>query len=328
MKTLLKIVGGVVVLLLLAAAAGLGYLFYAFPKVPAAGEYRIEATPERLARGKYLNDHVLGCTTCHSERDWTRFSGPVKPDTIGIGGQVFALGPAGTLYSKNITPAAIGSWSDGELLRSVTAGVSRDGTPLFPLMPYPHFGVMADDDIHAVLAYVRSLKAIENLNIPERDLNFPLNLIVRTIPEPAAPGTRPPVTDKLAYGRYMLRSALCGDCHTPIDDQGTPLPGMDFAGGMEFVETGYRSRSANITPDADTGIGTWTEQQFIDRFKSFEGVPPPVLSETERRQNTTMPWTAYAGMTREDLGAIYAALRAQKPVVSRITKFPDAQSPQ
>ncbi len=315
-------------LLLLAAAAGLGYLFYAFPKVPAAGEYRIEATPERLARGKYLNDHVLGCTTCHSERDWTRFSGPVKPDTIGVGGQVFALGPAGTLYSKNITPAAIGSWTDGELLRSVTAGVSRDGTPLFPLMPYPHFGVMADDDIHAVLAYVRSLKAIENLNIPERDLNFPLNLIVRTIPEPAAPGTRPPVTDKLAYGRYMLRSALCGDCHTPIDDQGTPLPGMDFAGGMEFVETGYRSRSANITPDADTGIGTWTEQQFIDRFKSFEGVTPPVLSETERRQNTTMPWTAYAGMTREDLGAIYAALRAQKPVVSRITKFPDAQSPQ
>jgi hypothetical protein len=328
MKTLLKIVGGVVVLLLLAAAAGLGYLLYAFPKVPAAGEYRIEATPERLARGKYLNDHVLGCTTCHSERDWTRFSGPVKSETIGVGGQVFALGPAGTLYSKNITPAAIGSWTDGELLRSVTAGVSRDGTPLFPLMPYPHFGVMADDDIHAVLAYVRSLKAIENLNIPERDLNFPLNLIVRTIPEPAAPGTRPPVTDKLAYGRYMLRSALCADCHTPIDDQGTPLPGMAFAGGMEFVETGYRSRSANITPDADTGIGTWTEQQFIDRFKSFEGVTPPVLSETERRQNTTMPWTAYAGMTREDLGAIYAALRAQKPVVSRITKFPDAQSPQ
>lgn len=315
-------------LLLVAAAAGLGYLLYAFPKVPAAGEYRIEATPERLARGKYLNDHVLGCTTCHSERDWTRFSGPVKPDTIGVGGQVFALGPAGTLYSKNITPAAIGSWSDGELLRSVTAGVSRDGSPLFPLMPYPHFGVMAEDDIHAVLAYVRSLKAIENLNIPERDLNFPLNLIVRTIPAPATPGTRPPVTDKLAYGRYMLRSSLCADCHTPIDDQGTPLPGMDFAGGMEFVETGYRSRSANITPDADTGIGTWTEQQFIDRFKSFEGITPPVLSETERRQNTTMPWTAYAGMTRDDLGAIYAALRAQKPVVNRVTRFPDATTTQ
>lgn len=324
MKTVLKIVGILVVLLLVAAAAGLGYLYTAFPKVPEAGEFRIEPTPERLARGKYLNDHVVGCTTCHSQRDWTRFSGPVVPNTIGQGGQEFPLGPAGVLYSKNITPAAIGSWSDGELLRAVTAGVSRDGTPLFPLMPYPHYGAMQEDDVHAALVYVRSLKAIENANIPARKLSFPLNLIVRTIPAPASPQQRPPVTDKLAYGRYMLRSSLCGDCHTPIDDRGTPLPGMDFAGGMEFIETGYRARSANITPDADTGIGSWTEQQFIDRFKSFEGVEQPVLSDAERRQNTPMPWTAYAGMTREDLGAIYAALRAQKPIANRVTRFPDA----
>ncbi|HEX4914944.1 MAG TPA: hypothetical protein VFV51_13345 [Vicinamibacterales bacterium] len=324
MKTLLKIVGVLVVLLLVAAAAGLGYLYSAFPKVPEAGDFRIEPTPERLARGKYLNDHVVGCTTCHSQRDWTRFSGPVVPNTIGQGGQEFPLGSAGVLYSKNITPAAIGSWSDGELLRAVTAGVSRDGTPLFPLMPYPHYGAMQEDDVHAALAYVRSLKAIENTNIPARQLNFPLNLIVRTIPAPANPQQRPPVTDKLAYGRYMLRSALCADCHTPIDDRGTPLPGMDVAGGMEFLETGYRARSANITPDADTGIGSWTEQQFIDRFKSFEGVEQPVLSDAERRQNTPMPWTAYAGMTREDLGAIYAALRVQKPIANRVTRFPDA----
>ena len=327
MKTLLKIVGVLVALLLVAAGAGLGYLYSAFPKVPAAGEFRIEPTPERLARGKYLNDHVVGCTTCHSKRDWTRFSGPVVADTVGMGGQEFNLGPAGVLYSKNITPAAIGSWTDGELLRAVTTGVSRDGTPLFPLMPYPHYGAMAEDDVHAALAYVRSLKAIENTNIPARTLNFPLNLIVRTIPAPANPQPRPPVTDKLAYGRYMLRSSLCADCHTPIDDRGTPLPGMDFAGGMEFLETGYRARSANITSDADTGIGTWTEQQFIDRFKSFEGVEQPVLSATERRQNTPMPWTAYAGMTREDLGAIYAALRSQKAVVNRVNHFPDAQGP-
>src|SRR5574341_1161205 len=108
-----------------------------------------------------------------------------------MGGQEFNLGPAGRLYSKNITPAAIGSWSDGELRRAVTAGVSRDRTPLFPLMPYPHYGVMDEEDIHAVLAYVRSLKAIENRNIPARTLSFPLNLIVRTIPAPANPQPRP-----------------------------------------------------------------------------------------------------------------------------------------
>ncbi len=232
------------------------------------------------------------------------------------------------LYSKNITPAAIGSWTDGELLRAVTAGVSQDGTPLFPLMPYPHYGFMAEDDVHAVLAYVRSLKPIENANIPERKLSFPLNLIVRTMPAAASHQQRPSPQDKIAYGRYMTRISLCSDCHTPIDDRGTPLPGMDFAGGMEFVETGYRVRSANITPDADTGIGTWTEQQFIDKFKAFENTTPATLGDTERRQNTVMPMTAYAGMTREDLAAIYAFLRSQKPVVNRVTRFPDAQTTQ
>jgi mono/diheme cytochrome c family protein len=327
MKTLLKIVGVLVVVVLVAAAAGIGYLYVALPNVPLT-EYRIEPTPERLARGKYLTDHVVGCTTCHTERDWTKFSGPAKPDRIGAGGEPFNLGPAGMLYSKNITPAAIGSWSDAELYRAVTGGVSKDGTPLFPLMPYPHFGAMAEDDVHAVLAYVRSLAAIESGNIPARTLAFPLNLIVRTMPRAPQHQQRPSPQDRIAYGRYMTRSALCADCHTPIDQQGTPLPGMDFAGGMEFYETGYRVRSANITPDADTGIGTWTEQQFIDKFKAFEHTEPATLSETERRQNTVMPITEYAGMTREDLSAIYAFLRTQKPVVNRVNHFPDAQTKQ
>lgn len=324
MKTLLKIVGGLVALVVVLALGGLGYLMLAFPKVPPPAVVTLEPTPERLARGKYLSDHVTGCTTCHSERDWTKFSGPVKPDTFGVGGQEFPLGGAGTVYAKNITPAAIGSWTDGELQRAVTAGVSKDGTPLFPLMPYPHFGAMAADDMHAVLSYIRSWKAIEG-PVPPRTLNFPMNIIVRTIPEAGTPQPRPLPTDKMAYGKYMVNAALCGDCHTPIDDRGQPLPGKEFAGGLEFLETGYRVRSANITPDADTGIGSWTEQQFVDKFKAFETPSDAVLSENERRQNTVMPMTAYAGMTREDLAAIYTYLRTLTPVVNRVTRFPDAK---
>ncbi|MGE0863282.1 MAG: cytochrome C [Vicinamibacterales bacterium] len=324
MKTLLKIVGVLVAVVVLAAGAGFGYLMFAFPKAPPPAAVTLEPTPERLARGKYLSDHVTMCTDCHSERDWTKFSGPVKPGRIGVGGQEFALGGAGTLYAKNITPAAIGSWTDGELQRAVTAGVSKDGTPLFPLMPYPHFGAMAADDMHAILVYVRSWQAIESQVTP-RTLNFPMNLIVRTIPAAGSPQPRPSPEDKVAYGRYMTRAALCADCHTPMDDRGQPVAGRDFAGGNEFVETGYRVRSANITPDSDTGIGSWTEQQFIDKFKGFETPSDAVLSEAERRQNTPMPWTGYAGMTREDLSAIYAFLRTQAPVTSRINKFPDAQ---
>ena len=207
MKTVLKIVGVLVALLLVVAAAGLGFLYFARPNVPLT-EYRIEPTAERLVRGKYLADHVVGCTTCHTERDWTKFSGPPKPERLGAGGEPFNLGPAGLIYSKNITPAAIGSWTDAELYRAVTSGVAKDGTPLFPLMPYPHFGAMAEDDVHAVLAYVRSLSTIENTNIPERRLAFPLNLIVRTMPRAAQHQQRPSPQDKLAYGRYMTRSAL------------------------------------------------------------------------------------------------------------------------
>lgn len=325
MKTLLKILGGLVVLLVAVAACGYAYMMFAYPNVPPPPTVKFESSPERLARGEYLANHVVGCTTCHSKRDFTKFSGPITEGTIGAGGDRFDLGPAGVLYAKNITPAAIGSWTDGELLRAVTQGVSKDGTPLFPLMPYPHFGRMAEDDVHAVLAYIRTLKAIETPPTPPRTLNFPLNLIVRTIPAPNTYGTRPSPDDKVAYGKYMTQAALCSDCHTPIDDRGTPLPGMEFAGGMEIIETGYRVRAANITPDANTGIGSWTEQQFIDKFKGFENPTNVTLAEHERTQNTPMPMAMYAGMTREDLAAIYAYLRTIKPVTNRVDKFPDAK---
>ena len=102
---------------------------------------------------------------------------------------------------------------------------------------------------------------------------------------------------------------------------------MDFAGGTQFAhpELGYRVRSANITPDADTGIGTWTEEEFVNKFKGFETPAGRVLSNDEQRQNTAMPWPAYSGMTPEDLGAVYAYLRTLKPVTHRVDKWPDAK---
>ena len=329
MKKLIRVVVGVVLLVIVVAGAGVGYLFVAFPKVGPPSAVRIETTPGRLARGEYLANHVSGCIDCHSVRDWSRFSGPIKPETRGGGGGRFdraTAGVPGVLHARNITPAGIGSWTDGEVLRAVTAGVSKDGTPLFPLMPYPHFGTMAEDDVHAIIAYIRTLKAIDR-TVPARSLTFPMNIITRIIPAPAAFGTRPPETDKAASGQYLVNAAACTDCHTPIDNRGQPLPGKEFAGGTEFQhpDLGFRVRSANITPDTDSGIGAWTEQQFIDKFKGFESPSDHVLTDAEQRQNTAMPWTLFAGMTREDLSAIYAYLRTLPPVVNRVTKFPDAK---
>jgi mono/diheme cytochrome c family protein len=328
MKTLLRLVLWLVIILVVVAGAGVGYLFAAFPKASTPSAIKIESTPERLARGEYLTLHVVGCVGCHSEQDQDKFGLPIKSGTFGKGGELFdeRNHAPGAIYAKNITPAAIGTWTDGELLRAMTEGVSKDGTPLFPIMPYRHFGQMDEQDVHAVIAYFRSWKAIDN-PIPPRRLNFPMNLITRTIPGPASFTKRPAASDKVAYGKYMVNAALCSECHTPIDGRGQPLPGMDFAGGQEFtiLKTGYRVNSGNITPDADTGIGSLTEEQFIDKFKGFETPSDATLTDPEQRQNTVMPWTMYAGMTREDLGAIYAYLRTLKPVTNRVNKHPDSK---
>jgi mono/diheme cytochrome c family protein len=300
-----------------------------FPAVPPPlTDFTIDRTPERVARGEYLANHVAVCMDCHTPRDFSQFAGPIKADQRGVGGERFDgpnSGVPGVLYARNITPAALGGWTDGELLRAVVAGVSKDGTPLFPLMPYANYGRLAEEDVHAILAYVRSLAPIES-HVPARSLAVPMNVIVRTIPRPASFQARPAPADRVAYGEYLVRAASCGDCHTPMDDRGEPLPGLTFAGGFQFRHAAgdYRVVSANITPDADSGIGQWTEEQFVSKFKGFAEPDDRPLSDVEQRQNTVMPWRMYAGMTRDDLAAIYAFLRTQKPVLHRVNKFPDA----
>jgi mono/diheme cytochrome c family protein len=322
MKTLFKVLLILVLVVVMCAVAGVGYLYARYPNVPEPENITVEATPEKVARGAYLSNHVTGCVICHAERDMTRYGGPVKEGTYGAGGEFFGDVEQGfALYSTNITPAAIGDWTDGELIRAFTAGVNADGEPLFPIMPYPKYARLSREDVEATVAYIRTLKPVHS-TIPERELPFPLPLIVRTMPKPAAFRPMPAKSDKVAYGEYMTNAAVCADCHTPTDDSGQPLPGRDFSGGQEFkLPNGAVVRPANITADADTGIGTWSEQQFIDKFKAWRTMETRPLSAAEQRENTIMPWQYYAGMTDEDLGAIYAYLRSLKPVVNRVTKF-------
>jgi mono/diheme cytochrome c family protein len=316
---------GLLAVVLVLVGAGLSYVVLAYPTVAPPEATTVVATPERLARGKYLFDHVALCVDCHSTRDFNKFGGPVMPGTWGKGGEAFTreMGLPGDIYARNITPdveTGIGGWTDGELMRALTTGVNKHGEALFPLMPYLAYGQSDREDIESIAAYVRTLQPIVN-HVPTRNFDFPMQLIVRTIPTAAKFAPRPSASDRVAYGGYLTRMASCGECHTPAV-QGEPVPGMTFAGGTAFPwPWGGVVRTANITPDADTGIGTWTEDQFVQKFKAFEGAPAQELSAAERQENTVMPWPAYAGMTREDLGAIYAFLRTQKPVVNRVEKF-------
>lgn len=313
-----------IVLALIIAALGLFiYVNTAFPSVGPAPDIKINPTAERLARGEYLFHHVSMCGDCHTTRDWTMFTAPVKEELLASGNfDEFneELGFPGTFYASNLTPANLGSWTDGEIFRAITTGVNKDGRALFPVMPYKNYGQLDKEDLYSIIAYIRSLKPIER-ETPISEVNFPMNLILKTIPSEAQLSKRPDKSDVINYGKYMITAASCADCHTPAE-KGQALPGMDYAGGFAFnLPTGGVVKSANITPDKETGIGNWSKEQFINCFKSYldSNFVPEKVKPNEF--NTLMPWTKYAGMKEEDLGAIYDYLMTVKPVSNKVEKF-------
>ncbi len=148
-------------------------------------------------------------------------------------------------------------------------------------------------------------------------LDFPVNWIVRTIPQPAALGEHPDPSDTVAYGEYLANIAGCLHCHTKIE-QGTPVAEMELAGGFVFELPWGTIRSANITPDEGTGIGGWEKEYFVKLFKVWE-VPESEWTRVEPDEfNTIMPWIMYAKMTEEDLGAIFDYLQTVRPIEHQV----------
>lgn len=298
------------------------YVKLALPNVGDLEYFSVKPTASKIERGKYLANHVCVCIDCHSSRNWNEFSGPLVEGTIGMGGEVFdqRFGFPGSFYSKNITPSGIGDWTDGEVLRAIASGVSKDGTALFPIMPHPHFGQMDKEDLEAIIVYLRTLKPIKNI-VPESKADFPMNFIINTIPKEPKFSKRPNQNDAVAYGSYLFNAASCSECHTK-QEKGQPIAGMELAGGLEFpMVSGGIARSANITQDESTGIGKWTEDDFVKRFKTYTD-SSYVSNKIERGNfNTIMPWTMYGGMKEQDLKAIYAYLKTIKPIRNNVVKF-------
>lgn len=280
----------------------------------------LPTAPDEIERGRYLAKHVAVCIDCHSARDWRFFSGPIIEGTLGRGGERFdeSSGLPGVVIARNITPAALGDWSDGEIHRAITGGLRRNGKAMFPLMPYDAYRFMAEEDVLAIIAYLRTLQPIEN-DVPDHRLNFPLNLIVNSIPQPAAPR---PVNraDPVEYGRYLATIAGCRWCHTPVDERQQSIAAMEVAGGHEFRMGDYVVRASNLTPDAETGLGNWSREDFIGRFRRYAGengripVGPGDF-------NTIMSWTLYADLSDADLTAIYAYLVQLPAIGNRVETY-------
>lgn len=322
MKKILKVIGYLLLIVIVGIAGLLTYVKVALPSVGEASVMKVEITPERVERGKYLANHVTLCMDCHATRDWTKFSGPPKPGTLGAGGDVFdqKFGFPGVYHAKNITPAGISRYTDGELFRVITTGVDKEGRAMFPVMPYSYYGKMDEEDIKCIIAYIRSLEPIAN-EIPQSVSDFPMNFIVNTIPRKAELTKRPEKTDVVNYGKYMVNASGCIECHTQVD-KGQIIPELAFSGGREFPIGGGRIvRSANITPDIETGIGSWTKERFVELFKSRSDSAILHTNIDPNGYNTIMPWVMYSGMTNEDLEAIYTYLRTLKPMKNSVEKY-------
>jgi mono/diheme cytochrome c family protein len=319
-KILPRILAALGICLVLAIVIFIGYVYLLMPSVPLQ-EHTVQITPDRVERGRYLANHVMVCIDCHSTRDWSKFSGPPVPGTEGKGGEVFdqKLGFPGSFHAVNITPFNLSGWTDAEIYRAITSGVSKDGHPLFPIMPYPYYGTLDTEDIYSIIAYIRSLPPID-YTVERSTINFPMSMIIRMIPEKAAPQPKPPVSDTLKYGEYVVRAAGCIECHTPAE-HGQIVHKLAFSGGREFKLPDGMLVSPNITPDKNTGIGNWSLDAFITRFKGYDPATYTPAAVKKGEMQSIMPWTMYAGMDTTDLTAMYRYLFSLEPRTNKVVIF-------
>ena len=182
-------------------------------------------------------------------------------------------------------------------------------------MPFDLYRSLSDRDVKAIAAYLRTVKPVKN-PVARSQYSIPLPASygppVKSVPEP-------PKRDRVKYGRYLAGPvAHCVECHTPRRADGQPDESRLFAGGLPFKGPWGTSYSANLTPDAETGIGRWSDDQLIRATVS--GVRPDgaILKPP-------MPWPYYAGrVSGEDARAIAAYLRSLPPIANKV---PAAEPP-
>jgi mono/diheme cytochrome c family protein len=270
---------------------------------PASAQVQSD-NKELVAKGQYIFAVAGGCA-CHS-----------APKGIqNAGGRAFPI-PSGTVYSTNITQdkaTGLGNWSDQEIRNALTKGVRRDGSKLLPVMPYEKYSGMAEEDLKALIAYLRTLKAMAKAT-PElkswapfaRSIGTPLYLAVFGRFS-AAPAQAPKTGAE--RGRYLVdHVALCSDCHTPRNAIGVPNRAFYLAGASQ--KSGPLGEAvANITPDKETGIGEWKREDIVELLKSgtkpdLDNVQGLMLEVIQGAPH------GYKDMTKEDALAIADYLKS------------------
>ena len=267
---------------------------------------------ELVARGQYIFAMAGGCA-CHT----------LPKGTLNAGGRGFPI-PFGTVYSTNITQdkeTGLGNWTDSQIAEAITKGISRDGSWLLPVMPYEKYSGMAQEDLNALIAYLRTLKPVKKPTPPlktwaplMRSLGAPTYLKVfgrfSNSPKKAPKGGS-------ERGRYLVdHISLCGDCHTPRNSLGVPDPSLYLAGAGEKIGP-LGEAVPNITPDKETGIGEWKREDIVELLHSgtkpdfdiVQGLMSEVIEGAPQ---------GYKDMKKQDALAIADYLKSVPPIKNKI----------
>ena len=255
----------------------------------------------QLERGKYLVESIMGCGNCHTPQGP---NGPVMDRALS-GGPPIEEGRRLTALPSNITPdpqTGIGKWTDAQIKVAIRQGKRPDGTLIGPPMPFGQYRGIADADIDAVVAYLRTVPPVNNA-VAKSTYNNPLPSAWG--PPIDKPITAPPASDKVAYGAYLAGPlGHCVECHTPMgSDHHQQFATLLGAGGMQFNGPWGLSVAKNITSDPEQGLGKWTDAEIERAIRSGvdkDGHPlkPP------------MGYGYYSKISADDMAALIAWLRS------------------
>lgn len=276
----------------------------------AASEPATAAAQEAAAlleRGDYLMNSIVACGNCHSPRDE---NGEFIEGMELAGGFVIEE-PAFRAYAPNITPdeeTGIGSWTDEEIIRAVREGIRPDGQVLGPPMGFPFYRGISDQDMRAIVAYLRSVPAVHN-EVPRSTYNIPLppnwGEPLESVPEPNK-------DDPVEYGRYLTHNlGHCTDCHTPLVEGQHDFSRIGAGGNLFPMPFGYSwsALAANITSHPELGIGNWTDEEI--KRAITEGI-----ARDGRELLPFMAFDFYKNISDEDLDYIVAFLRTLPPATA------------
>lgn len=264
-----------------------------------------DADQNLIRQGEYLA-RAGDCVACHSAKDGKPFAGGLPMET-----------PIGTIYSTNITPdkSGIGDYSFEDFDKAVRHGVAKNGSTLYPAMPYPSYARVTETDMQALYAYF--MKGVAPVTQANKDSDIPWPLSMRW---PLA-GWRwvfaPPVEDYqaapgadavISRGAYLVEGlGHCGACHTPraLTMQEKALnagEGSAFLSGSAPLE-GWIAKS--LRGDHKDGLGSWSEEQLVQFLKTGRSDRSAVFGGMSDVVTHSMQY-----MTNDDLSAIARYLKS------------------